>query len=271
MSVFNLTNFEDAKSLAFMLLLVQARLMPMFVIVPFMSRSMVPRTIAFGFAAGLGLLVVPTLPGMAAWPTGMELLFLLVKEALLGVLLGWLAALPFWIFEAIGFMVDNQRGANMAAMINPMTGSESTPLGLLMNFAFINFFMAVGGWAVFLSLIYDSYNLWPPFDFWPQWGGDASNTAMRQLNQMILNTLLLSAPAIFIMFLSEVGLALVSRFAPQLQVFFMAMPIKCALGLFVMVVYSQSMFSYGLQPLREMGTWVRQFDPLLRTGSGAVP
>ena len=94
---------------------------------------------------------------------------------------------------------------------------------------------------------------------------------MRQLNQMILNTLLLSAPAIFIMFLSEVGLALVSRFAPQLQVFFMAMPIKCALGLFVMVVYSQSMFSYGLQPLREMGTWVRQFDPLLRTGSGAVP
>ena len=51
MSVFNLTNFEDAKSLAFMLLLVQARLMPMFVIVPFMSRSMVPRTIAFGFAS----------------------------------------------------------------------------------------------------------------------------------------------------------------------------------------------------------------------------
>ncbi len=261
-------NFDDAKNLAFMLLVVQARLMPMFVIVPFMSRAMVPRTIAFAFAAGLGILITPTLPGTGAMPTGVSLLFLLIKEATLGILLGWLAAIPFWIFESIGFMVDNQRGANMAAIINPMTGSESTPLGLLMNFAFITYFMAAGGWTIFLRLIYDSYHFWPPFDFWPHWGSDAGDTVLLQFNKMILTTLLLSSPAIFIMFLSEVGLALVSRFAPQLQVFFMAMPIKCALGLFVLVVYSESLFDFGLGPLRAMSLWIYQLDPLLRTGSG---
>ncbi len=261
-------HFDDAKNLAFMLLVVQARLMPMFVIVPFMSRAMVPRTIAFAFAAGLGLLITPTLPGVGALPTGASLVFLLIKEATLGLLLGWLAAIPFWIFESIGFMVDNQRGANMAAIINPMTGSESTPLGLLMNFAFITYFMAAGGWAIFLQLIFDSYQFWPPFEFWPKWGSDAGDTVMFQLNKMILTIMLLSSPAIFIMFLSEVGLALVSRFAPQLQVFFMAMPIKCALGLFVLVVYAEALFDFGLGPLRTMGLWVYQLDPLLRTESG---
>lgn len=268
MTTFALNNYEDAKNLALMLLVVQARLMPMFVLVPFMSRAMVPRTIAFAFAAGIGLLITPTLPGASALPNGASLLFLLVKEATLGLLLGWLAALPFWIFEAIGFMVDNQRGANMAAIINPMTGSESTPLGLMMNFAFITYFMAAGGWAIFLGLIYDSYSFWPPFEFWPRWGSDAGDTVLLQMNKMILTTLLLSSPAIFIMFLSEIGLALVSRFAPQLQVFFMAMPIKCALGLFVLIVYSESLFDFGLGPLRAMSLWVYQLDPLLRTGSG---
>jgi hypothetical protein len=48
----------------------------------------------------------------------------------------------------------------------------------------------------------------------------------------------------------------------------MAMPIKCALGLFVLVVYSEALFDFGLGPLRTMSLWVYQLDPLLRTGSG---
>ena len=156
----------------------------------------------------------------------------------------------------------------MAATVNPMTGHDTSPLGMLFNYAFITFFLLAGGLTLLLGLIYDSYSFWPPFEFWPRWGSDAGDTVMLQLNKMILTTLLLSSPAIFIMFLSEVGLALVSRFAPQLQVFFMAMPIKCALGLFVLIVYSESLFDFGLGPLRAMSLWVYQLDPLLRTGSG---
>ncbi len=52
----------------------------------------------------------------------------------------------------------------------------------------------------------------------------------------------LAAPAIAIMFLAEFGLAIVSRFAPQLQVFILAMPIKSALALMILIFYFATMF-----------------------------
>jgi type III secretion protein T len=52
------------------------------------------------------------------------------------------------------------------------------------------------------------------------------------------------------MFLAELGLALVSRFAPQLQVFFLAMPIKSALALLVLVLYMSTLFEYAGDTVR---------------------
>ena len=65
--------------------------------------------------------------------------------------------------------------------------------------------------------------------------------------------LLLAAPALVAMFLSEIGLALVSRFAPQLQVFFMAMPIKSALAMLVLMLYAASLFEYGADQVESLG------------------
>jgi len=62
--------------------------------------------------------------------------------------------------------------------------------------------------------------------------------------------LLFAAPAIVAMFLAELGLALVSRFTPQLQVFFLAMPIKSALALLVLVLYMSTLFEYAGDTVR---------------------
>ena len=61
---------------------------------------------------------------------------------------------------------------------------------------------------------------------------------------------LLSAPAIVAMFLAEIGLALISRFVPQLDVFFLAMPIKSALAILVLLVYLPTLFDYGFEYIR---------------------
>jgi len=47
----------------------------------------------------------------------------------------------------------------------------------------------------------------------------------------------LAAPVLIVMFMAEIGLALISRFVPQLQVFFIAMPVKCALAFMVLSMY----------------------------------
>lgn len=266
MALATIPTYEEVKDFARMLLIVQARLMPLLLLLPFMSRAMVPRTFSFAFAAGIGLLVVPMLPEASQIPKDLMLVALLLKEALIGLVLGYLIAIPFWVFEAIGFVVDNHRGASMAATINPMTGSDSSPLGLLMNFTFIVFFMTVGGMSILLGLIYNSYQLWNPFDFWPVWSEGFGELMVVQLNHMMLQCLLLASPIMIAMLLAELGLALVSRFAPQLQVFFLAMPIKSALGLFVLIVYAATLLDFGLQPLREIGSWTERLDPLWRTG-----
>ena len=257
---------DDVKGFLTALSLVQARLMPLFLLAPFMNRSMVPRTIAFGIAAGLGLIIAPLLLPHKL-PQGPELLMLLVKEGIIGLVLGYAVALPFWMMEAVGFIVDNQRGASMSATLNPMTGHDSTPLGMMIGFAFITYFFLCGGLHWVLTLIYDSYRLWPPHSFWPQWTPDAADVLMKQLNAFVLTSLLLAAPVLVAMFLTELGLAFVSRFAPQLQVFFLAMPIKSALGLFVLILYGSTLFDFSLEPMQAVRTWVQRIDPLIRPGS----
>lgn len=248
-------SYEELKNYLLLLSVVQARLMPLFLLVPFMSRGMVPRTIALAVATALGLLVVPTLEPIDTANFGPGFLFILGKEAIIGLVMGYLVALPFWTMEAIGFVVDNQRGASMASTINPMTGHDTSPLGMLFNYAFITFFMLVGGLQLLLGMIYDSYRLWPPMSFWPQWTPETAELLLVQLNRFVMHALLLAAPVLLAMFLAELGLALVSRFAPQLQVFFLAMPIKSALGIFVLMVYGSTLFDYGLEPVRELARW----------------
>lgn len=256
--------YPELKSFALALLLVQARLMPLFVMMPFMNRTMVPRTVAMAFAAGIGLLVVPLLWGAGKVPTDASFLLLLVKEAVIGLILGFLVAVPFWMFEIVGFVVDNQRGASMASMMNPATGNDTSPLGIALNLAFIAFFMTTGGMTLLLSLIYDSYRLWDPLAFWPGFQPGSGELILGQLNRLMLNALLLAAPMLVAMWLAEIGLAIVSRFAPQLQVFFLAMPIKSALGVLVLVLYAGTMFDFGAGQIRETGTWVQVLDPLFR-------
>jgi type III secretion protein T len=82
---------------------------------------------------------------------------------------------------------------------------------------------------------------------------------LEQLNKIVLIAVLLSSPAIVAMFLAEMGLALVSRFVPQLQVFFLAMPIKSALAVLVLMLYMSTLFEYGYDYIRDL----RDILPLL--------
>ncbi|MCV5216123.1 SctT family type III secretion system export apparatus subunit VscT, partial [Escherichia coli] len=81
---------------------------------------------------------------------GLWLIVILGKEVLLGMLIGFVAAIPFWAIEATGFLVDNQRGAAMASMFNPTLGSQSTPTAVLLTQTLITLFFSGGGFVAFI-------------------------------------------------------------------------------------------------------------------------
>jgi type III secretion protein T len=70
---------------------------------------------------------------------------------------------------------------------------------------------------------------------------------------MMRLAILMSVPVMFSMFLAEIGLAMVSRFVPQLQVFFLAMPIKSGLAMLVFAIYATLLFSYASDAVKDIG------------------
>lgn len=241
------TLFAEAKTFLLALAYTQPRILGVFIAVPLFNAAIIPGMLRYSIAAAIGLMVAPTLvPVIANTELGfVQFMAVAVKEVFVGFVMGYLIAIPFWAFEAVGFLIDNQRGASVAASLNPITGNDSSPLGLLFNQAFIVFFLISGGFQLMLTFIYQSFATWDVFTWFPTLRPETVPLLLDQLDQLVRIALLLGAPAIVAMFLAEIALALVSRFVPQLQVFFLAMPIKCGIAMLVLVLYMSTLFDYG--------------------------
>lgn len=167
---------------------------------------------------------------------------LFAKEWIVGFLLGYCVAWIFWSIQAAGGIIDNQRGAAIAASIDPLQGHESSPLGNLFSQGFITYFMASGGFLMLLGLFMRSYVVWPPENFIPMPSPRLAEVSLEIIDLGMRTMLLLAAPILVIMFVSEFALALVSRFAPQIQVFILAMPIKSGIAVFMLIFYFRTLF-----------------------------
>ncbi|MVW70471.1 type III secretion system export apparatus subunit SctT [Bordetella sp. 15P40C-2] len=241
--------YTEAQMFLTTLALTQPRILAMCVMLPLFTRQVMPGMLRYGICAALGLILAPALsPEYAALDLqALDFLLIIAKEIFIGLVLGWMAAIPFWIFEAVGFVIDNQRGASMGAILNPATGSDSSPLGILFNQAYIVFFLVSGGFGLTLTMLYDSFLLWDLWHWTPALRAESVPLMLDQFSKLMRMTLLWASPAVIAMFLAELGLALASRFAPQLQVFFLAMPIKSALALLVLVLYMSTLFEYAYE------------------------
>ncbi len=247
----------DIKAFFWALAWTQPRILGLFMTVPIFQTELLPHMLRYGVAAVLGLVVAPSLVSdLAATeipPTVM--LVLAAKEVFVGFVLGCFIAVPFWAFEAVGFFIDNQRGASIASTLNPLTGNDSSPLGILFNQAFIVFFLVSGAFLLLLDVLYGSFRLWPVLTWMPTFRPEAVPFFLEEIFGLVRMALLLAAPAVVAMLLAEIGLALVSLVVPQLQVFFLAMPIKSAVVFLVQVVYMGTLFEYAgdtLKPLRDL-------------------
>lgn len=261
--------FEDAKQYILALSLTQPRILAMFIVIPIFNNQIIPGLIRFAIGATVGLLAMPVVANQLSLLEPSSPAFwslLVVKEAFVGFVMGFIVAIPFWIFEAVGFLVDNQRGASISATLNPLTGNDSSPMGILFNQAFIVFFLVSGGFLLMLGMLYDSFQLWSVTGWTPEFRAESAPILLDQLNRLMRLAMLLAAPAVVAMFLAELGLALVSRFAPQLQVFFVAMPIKSGLAVLILILYASTLFEYGSELVESVGGVL----PLLREQWGPV-
>ena len=162
-----------------------------------------------------------------------------VKEALVGLLIGFFASIPFWVVENVGNLVDNQRGATMGEVYSPLSGAQVSTTGIFLTQMVSTIFFVGGGMLVFLAAVYKSFDIVPMFGGWAGLAPGAPAFALETLDGMMEAMFVISAPIVILMFLATVGLGFVNRTAPQLNVFFLSMPVKSALGVAMLVVYLQ--------------------------------
>lgn len=162
---------------------------------------------------------------------------ILAKELVVGMLIGFASGIVFWIAEGTGFFIDNQRGSSMAEMFDPMSGGSSSPFGVLLTKITGALFFLGGGFAAFLSVIYESYVIWPVFDYFPSMNSGFPVAVLGILDSIMGMVVTFAAPIILAMFLAEFGLGLMNRFSPQLNVFFLAMPVKSGIASLLIIFY----------------------------------
>ncbi|MBF6026140.1 type III secretion system export apparatus subunit SctT [Pseudomonas sp. P115] len=162
---------------------------------------------------------------------------LVLKETALGILLGVMLAMPFWLFESVGALLDNQRGALTGGQINPSLGPDATPIGHMFKQLAIFLLMVTLGLGVLTQVIWDSYLIWPATTWLPLPAADGFTVFLGLLGDTFTHMMLYAAPFIAVLLLLEFGVALLSLYSPQLQVSSLAMPIKCLAGLAFLLLY----------------------------------
>ena len=215
------------------------RLLTMFSIMPVLSEQVVPGMARRTVVIALALIIAPLSIGpLKAVELNMLLTTMVViKEVFIGVMIGFLGGVPFWVAENVGNFIDNQRGATMGEIFSPLSGSQASPIGLMMLQVAAALFFVTGAILVYLAAIYESYEIWPIFSVLPTLEPSFPLAFLNEADAMMKTTVVLSAPVVLVMLLATLGLGIINRSAPQLNVFFLSMPVKSALGIFFMIPY----------------------------------
>ncbi len=222
-----------------------ARLTPIFMIVPFLGKANLGTLARGSMVFAFAIYLRPWLESVQ--PAGdfgaAEVLPLIAKETLLGTLIGVVSGFAFEAASGVGIIIDNQRGLSMAQTTDPLTGEQTSPLGSMMLQTLVLVFMAAGGYQLFFYSVITTYAFWSPFAYWPDWSAGAVKALLLgQFGWYMLTMVTLAAPVLLVIFLVDLGMGLMNRFAPQLNVFFLSMPVKSAFALAVLIVYWGGMF-----------------------------
>ncbi len=219
--------------------LAMARIGGAFAICPALTESMVPGVARRAATLGFAFIAIPFIH--AGMPPGEPLWWMFAlaaaREALIGFLIGFFASIPFWVAENVGNFIDNQRGATMGEVYSPLSGAQVSTTGIFFTQIVSTLFFVGGAIFILLGALYRSYAVWPVFAEGVSFAPDTPAQILGTLDGMLRTTVVISAPVIILMFLATLGLGLVNRTAPQLNVFFLSMPVKSALGIAMLIIY----------------------------------
>ena len=144
--------FFDIHEILEFMALASARIMPTFILMPFLNSSVLSNSIRTPVAMLIGMVLWPHSPGDIPDLDKLGLLILIFKESMIGLFLAVLFSMPFWIMHGVGAIIDNQRGAPLGSNLNPVSGMDTSELEIFLHLFSTAVFLQLGG--IFLIIEY---------------------------------------------------------------------------------------------------------------------
>jgi len=237
-------SFLPALAAAFLLML--ARISTMIMLLPGLGELSVPPRVRLVIALVLTLMLLPL--HRAAFQIDLRspgpVLLALGQEILVGGVLGLAARLTISALQVAGSIVAQQLGLGFVTAVDPSQGQQGVIVGNFLTILGIALVFAFNLHHLVIAALHDSYALFRPGEVPVM--GDVAALLTRTVAGAFRIGVQLSAPFLVFGLLFNLGLGVLSRLMPQMQVFFVGVPLSILLGFLILLVVIASMMGVFL-------------------------
>ncbi len=244
-------SFLPALATAF--LLTFARVGAMVMLLPGVGELSVPSRVRLTIALVLTAILLPA--HQKAYAVDLKTfgpaLILLFQELIVGAVLGFTARLAISALQVTGTIVAQQLGLGFVTAVDPTQNEQGALVGNFLTVLGVTMVFATDLHHLVIEAMNDSYTIFAPGEL--PLMGDAAQHVTRVITTAFRIGVQLSAPFLVFGLLFNLGLGVLSRLMPQMQVFFIGLPLSILLGLLLLVLVIGAM----------MGTFVGYLEGIL--------
>ena len=233
-----------------------ARLGAALMLLPPFGDTFVPRRTRLSLAIAVSLVVTPlAAPRLPALPAGsLELALILGSEIVVGLFIGGLARILMSGLHTASIVIAYQTGLGAATAFAPDQGEQGVMIGRFFTLTALTLLFTTDLHHMLLLALVDSYNVLPPAGLPPV--GDFATMAIEFISGAFVIAVKVAAPLLVVGILFYVGIGLLSRLMPAMQVFFVALPLQMALGFWILMVGMSTIMLWYLEYFEESITGI---------------
>jgi len=212
-------------------------------LLPGLGEAEIPMNIRAGMALLLTVLLLPLLaPGLPVMPDSIVLLVgWIAGEILIGIWIGWVSRLPMLALPIAAQYAAGALGLSNVLQPDLLLGPQSSALSRLFSLAVPLLLLASGLYVMPLAALVTSYRIFVP-GAWLA-GSDLATIVVGAVSESFALSLQLGGPFVAVGIVWQIGLGVVARLVPQLQVYFAAMPGLIRGGLVLLALLSAGMIA----------------------------
>jgi len=207
------------------------RISAFFVVAPIVGVQLVPTRIRMGLALLCTIVVMPLLPPLPDIDfLSLPAILVVIQQVLIGIIMGFLLQMFFHVFVIGGQMMAMQMALGLASMVDPANGISVTIIAQFYLMLVTVVFLASNGHLVMFEVLLESFHAMPIGEDFP-----VTNiwALLDAASWMFVGGLLMALPAVTALLIVNLTFGVMTRAAPQLNVFSLGFPVSMVFGLAV--------------------------------------